>query len=120
MIESERLVLRKHDMVNAELMFNYVNSDRVRLGEFLPWVKLTNSTEDEMNYIRTCHKNWDNFESYDYGIFLKSDNTYLDNMGIHCDADNVLSAKVPPRAGFKLEATLFQHTVDHHGKFRAR
>lgn len=82
-IESERIILKKHDVTIAKAMFQYVDQDRERLMRFLPWVKFTNSIQDEIDYIKMTHEKWDKHELYDYGIFLKSNNTYMGNVGVH-------------------------------------
>jgi len=161
-IRSSRITLKKHSVDLAQTMFDYVDRDRERLLVFLPWVKFTNSVQDEVNYIRMTHDRWDRYEHYDYGIFSNTDGTYIGNAGIHsiswtgdrceigywilgnfeghgymseaaaaltneafslgfnrvevhCDPANVRSANVPRRLGFRFEAQLKEHTIDHRG-----
>lgn len=64
-------------------MFRYVDEDRERLMRFLPWVKFTNSIQDETDYIKMTHEKWDRHELYDYGIFSKDGDIYMGNAGIH-------------------------------------
>ncbi|MGV3523782.1 MAG: GNAT family N-acetyltransferase [Candidatus Sericytochromatia bacterium] len=82
-LSSTRLVLKKHNSELAEVMFAYVDGDRERLGQFLPWVAQTRSVFDEINYIALTHRLWENHEMFDYGLFRKSDGRYLGNLGVH-------------------------------------
>jgi hypothetical protein len=41
-IDCERIILKKHNIDLAYTMFEYVEKDRERLREFLPWVDSTN------------------------------------------------------------------------------
>lgn len=82
-IELDRIILKKYNPDLAKTMFEYVNQDRERLLRFLPWVKFTNSLQDEIDYIKMTHEKWDKHEMCDYGIFLKSNNTYMGNVGVH-------------------------------------
>lgn len=82
-LEGERIYLKKHEVELAETMFNYVDKDRERLGQFLPWVDFTNTVEDELNYIKHTHNEWDEKRLFDYGIYRKSDDKYLGNCGVH-------------------------------------
>lgn len=82
-LEGSSVVLKKHDENLASIMFSYVEKDRTRLNQFLPWVSFVNTVEDELNYIRRTHQDWDNLIRFDYGIFRKADNVYLGNIGVH-------------------------------------
>ena len=59
LLEGSRIVLKKHEEGLAPTMFSYVEKDRDRLGQFLPWVPFTKTVEDELNYIKHTHKCWD-------------------------------------------------------------
>lgn len=83
LLEGSRIVLKKHEEGLASTMFSYVEKDRDRLGQFLPWVLFTKTVEDELNYIKHTHKCWDEKTLFDYGIFRKEDNVYMGNIGIH-------------------------------------
>lgn len=82
-LEGSRVVLKKHNEELASTMFSYVEKDRKRLGQFMPWVPFTNTVEDELNYIRHTRKCWDDGTLFDYGIFRKSDDLYMGNIGLH-------------------------------------
>lgn len=62
-IESERLILKRHTIDLTEQMFRYVDQDRARLLEFLPWVDSTTTVNDEINYIEMTQKQWDQQDS---------------------------------------------------------
>lgn len=83
LIECEKVLLIKHDPNLAQLMFDYVEKDRVRLNKFLPWVKFAKTVEDEVNYIKMTHEKWNAYELYDFGIFNKTTRVYMGNAGIH-------------------------------------
>jgi ribosomal-protein-serine acetyltransferase len=82
-ILADRVTLKRHEVTLAEKMFQYVDQDRKRLREFLPWVDLTRTINDELSYIQMTHEKWANHELYDYGIFRNSDGLYLGNVGVH-------------------------------------
>lgn len=82
-LEGSRIFLKKHEEELASTMFSYVEKDRARLGRFMPWVPLTLNIEDELDYIKHTHKCWDDGTLFDYGIFRKSDNFYMGNIGLH-------------------------------------
>lgn len=82
-LDGSRIVLKKHDNSLAATMFSYVEKDRKRLSQFLPWVSFTRTVEDELNYIQHTHKCWIDGSLFDYGIFRKSDDVYMGNIGLH-------------------------------------
>ncbi len=78
-----RLVLRKHDPGLAAPMYDHVDHDRARLRLFLPWVDLTRSVKDEIDYIEMTSEAWNNHAVFDYGLFRKPDGAYMGNCGVH-------------------------------------
>lgn len=82
-IEGERILLQRHKLELAEQMFNYVDKDRERLRLFFPWVDQTKNLEDEKYYIKMTIEDWQDQTLFDYGIFRKSDMTYMGNCGVH-------------------------------------
>lgn len=82
MLEGDRIYIKKHSVDLAEVMFNYVEEDRERLSQFLPWVNFVKSVEDEKEFILTTHKQWAEGTVFGYGIYL-NDNTYIGNFGVH-------------------------------------
>lgn len=77
------IILKKHQLNLTTTMFAYIDQDRERLRQFLPWVDSTKTIEDVRIYINSTHEKWKRFELFDYGIFLKHDLTYMGNVGIH-------------------------------------
>jgi RimJ/RimL family protein N-acetyltransferase len=82
-LTGERIYISKHDVSLAQTMFDYVQEDRDRLDEFLPWVEYIKSVKDEENYILSTHERWNSHTYFDYGIFLKESDTYIGNIGVH-------------------------------------
>lgn len=82
-LEGSRIVLKKHEEDLASTMFAYVEKDRIRLGQFLPWVPFIKTVEDELNYIKHTRHCWDKGTLFDYGLFRKSDDRYMGNIGLH-------------------------------------
>src|SRR5688572_16508274 len=82
-IEGETIVLKKNNVSWAKHMFACVDSDRERLRKFLPWVDSTKSASDSANYIKSTEHDWENKYEFDYGLFRKSDHTYIGNFGAH-------------------------------------
>lgn len=88
-IPGERVTLRKHKIEMAETMFRYVDEDRVRLGQFLPWVPMTLGVHDERDYIEMTLSQWNDFKMFDYGIYENATGLYMGNIGVHTiDWDN--------------------------------
>ena len=82
-LDGPRVALKKHSPDEAERMFRYVDRDRERLRRFLPWVDATTSVADEATYIQGALAKWDACAMFDYGLFRKSDDLYLGNIGVH-------------------------------------
>ncbi len=82
-LEGPRIILKKHDESLATRMFSAIEKDRERLGIFLPWVPHTKVEQDELGWIKTTHKMWNESTMFDYGIFLKDNDSYLGNIGVH-------------------------------------
>jgi [ribosomal protein S5]-alanine N-acetyltransferase len=82
-IDGERLYLKKHSLDLAEKMFKYVDEDRERLSKFLPWPKHVTTVQHEIDFINLSLEQWDRHTGYGYGIFRKSDDLYMGNIGIH-------------------------------------
>jgi hypothetical protein len=82
-IDANRIYLRKHELALAETMFRYVDQDRERLDQFMPWAKFVKTPEDERVYIQLTHDKWNQFELYDFGVFRRDDDVYMGNVGIH-------------------------------------
>lgn len=82
-LEGSRIVLKKHEEGLASTMFSYVEKDRDRLGQFLPWVSLIKTVDDELSYIRQANQFWTEQIRFDYGIFRKEDQVYMGNIGLH-------------------------------------
>lgn len=82
-ISAGRCELRRHTPELAGLMFRYVDQDRERLREFLPWVDSTCSEADELAYIQMTELLWQEHKMFDYGLFRREDDHYLGNVGVH-------------------------------------
>lgn len=82
-IFAERVSLKKHSLNTASLMFEYVDADRKRLGEFLPWVEDMKTVDDEIAYIEMTHKKWLEGSQYGYSLFETGKNDYIGNVGVH-------------------------------------
>jgi RimJ/RimL family protein N-acetyltransferase len=82
-IKSHRITLKRHSRELAAQMFLYVDQDRERLTQFLPWVDSTETLEDELNYIEFTQSGWHKGTLFDYGIFRNEDSAYLGNCGVH-------------------------------------
>jgi len=82
-LSGPRILLKQHEVSLAEAMFKVVDSDRSRLGQYLPWVSRVRSVADEEQYIRSTFVQWQEGRLFDYGIFLKDSGEYLGNAGAH-------------------------------------
>ena len=82
-VEADRLTLRKHQLDAVALMFEYIERDRERLSQFLPWPPGIRSVADELAYVKDTHSWWDAGTLFDYGLFRKEDNLYMGNLGVH-------------------------------------
>jgi ribosomal-protein-serine acetyltransferase len=77
------VILKTHELALAGPMFSRVDTDRERLGLYLPWVTLVKTVADEENYIRSTFLHWQDGRAFEYGIFLKDSLEYLGNIGVH-------------------------------------
>ncbi len=82
-ISGDRIILKRHDINIAEQMFSCIDLDRQRLRKFLPWVDATLTPKDSLGYIKLTEKWWDEGSMFDYGIYSKTDSSYLGNCGVH-------------------------------------
>lgn len=81
-LDGNRITLKKHSLDLAQTMFDYVDADRERLGQFLPWVPFIQSVKDEEDYIKQTHSEWIDGTLFDYGIYNEED-IYIGNIGVH-------------------------------------
>lgn len=111
-IETERLLIKRHTLGAAVPMFELVERDRKRLDIFLPWVEHMRTLDDEYAYVRMTVEHWDIGDLFDFGIYRKSDNSYLGNVGVHnvswqherCELGYWIAAEFEGQ-GFVTEAT---------------
>lgn len=82
-IETDRLILRKHEMQDGARMFQTVEKNRSLFDEFLPWVKTTKSQADTDAYIASALKHWAESTGFDFSILIKDSNQYIGNLGLH-------------------------------------
>lgn len=81
-ISGDQVVLKKLELKMAPIMFKYVDQDRERLEEFLPWVSEVRSVADEEDFIRYTLEQWKDRESFCYGIFDSNEENYLGNISV--------------------------------------
>ncbi len=81
-IDAGRVVLRKHQVEQAEEMFSVVDGDRERLRRFLPWVDSLRGVEDERKYLEMTDREWAKSSLFDFGMHRR-DGAYLGNIGVH-------------------------------------
>lgn len=80
----QRIRLRKPLVSDAARVFDLVSKDRSRLGMFLPWVRHVQSLEDEINWIKGCHRCWASFTEFSYVICQGvGPRALLGGIGIH-------------------------------------
>ena len=84
-LRTQRLLLRKHEVSLARRMFEFIDRDRARLAEFLPWAPSIRSVDDEEKYILQTRESWQKGQMFAYGIFLaeEGDEGYMGNVGVH-------------------------------------
>lgn len=81
-IKGSLLTLKKHTPTLAYNMFEVIDKDRDRLGQFLPWVEHMKSVDNQLWYINECKGDWEAGTMFDYGIFNHQDQ-YIGNFGVH-------------------------------------
>lgn len=79
-ISGKQVVLKKLELSLTPTMFEYVDKNRERLGQFLPWVPEIQSVKDEEKFIERSYQNWDNHIKFCYGIFDIKSEHYLGNI----------------------------------------
>jgi ribosomal-protein-serine acetyltransferase len=82
-LEADRICLKRNSPENASELFAAIDDDRARLAEFLPWIELTRTIDDQASYLRMTNERWESFQLFDYGIYRKSDSRYLGGCGVH-------------------------------------
>lgn len=81
-IKTERLILRKHRLSDAAMMFREIDQDRERLRQWLPWVDKTKSENDSKFNLEICLSSWESGDLFDYG-FYTHDGKFLGRGGLH-------------------------------------
>lgn len=81
LITAKRIYLKRHNILLAQKMFEYVTEDKIRLSKFLPWANYIEKVEDEIDFINTCNNSWEKHEASQYAIFRTDDDEYLGNIG---------------------------------------
>lgn len=82
-LEGERIFLRRHELAVAPAMYAVIDRDRARLSRFMPWAPHTKSQKDSEEFLRLTHMDWQDQKIFDYGIYLKSDRSFLGGAGVH-------------------------------------
>jgi len=81
--ETDRLIIKKHSLDEAEMMYKAIDSDRGRLAAFMPWPEKIQNAEDELEFLRDCQEWWRVCQQFDYSIYLKENLVFLGNVGVH-------------------------------------
>ncbi len=82
-IESKRLSIRRNKLEWADTIFSTVVKDREHLQPFLTWVDKTQTLDDQKKYLEKTTQEWENYSGFDYAIFIKENNLYAGNIGLH-------------------------------------
>ena len=77
-----KALLKRRNIKDVYSAFECVDSDRVRLREFLPWVDASKSVEDQVWYVGECTKDWEDGKLFDYGIYNAEDE-FIGAIGVH-------------------------------------
>ena len=80
-ITGTRISLRSHTEHTAPAMFACIDADRQRLGNFMVWVDTTRSVQNSENYIRATMLDWQEYNIFDYGIYLGEE--FIGTVGCH-------------------------------------
>ncbi len=83
-IETERLVIRCYDPVDAPLMKDAIDSSLDHLREWMPWTADEPQTiEEKVALIRRFRAAFDSGDNFAYGIFAQGDRVQLGGSGLH-------------------------------------
>lgn len=82
-LEAERIVLRKHELAIAEVMFARIDQERERLRVFLPWVDASKTVDDTITYIERSREEHDRGTGAAFGIYDRASDVYMGNIGVH-------------------------------------
>lgn len=80
-LEGEKIILKRHEISLAQKMFEYICKDKERLSQFLPWPPHIKAVDDEIKFIEESLDAWYKNSGASYGIFRKTDEEYLGNVG---------------------------------------
>lgn len=70
---NENLILRTFKLEDADRLFYLVDSSRLQLREWLPWVDNTKSPDDSRKFIETVIEEFKNGKTIELGIFYKEE-----------------------------------------------
>jgi len=65
----EDIVLRLHQEKMAPLLFEFVDTNRIHLREWLPWLDHNTKVEDSEKFISECQENYKKKTSLNLGIY---------------------------------------------------
>lgn len=83
-IETERLVIRCYDPVDAPLMKEAIDSSLDHLREWMPWAWGEPQTiEEKVDLIKRFRAAFDSGENFPYGIFAQGERAQLGGTGLH-------------------------------------
>ena len=123
-LESERLVLRRFTVEDAEVFFQNVTSDP-EVNKFLTWL-LDESVEDTKRLLAGWVERYENPERYCWAIVLKDTEVVIGTIAAPTvknrieagfDSNNPNSGRVMEKVGMKKEGLLRQAGRNNQGLF---
>lgn len=80
-METKRLLIKKYELSFdlAKEIYEIIDKNRSHLLPWMDWAlpEVIKSPEDEYNYLINCEKAWKENERFEYGIFDKTNHSFL-------------------------------------------
>lgn len=81
-IHCERVTLARYESPQAAALFNAAETDRTRIGKFMPWVRRAETLDQTVEYLEFLCEKWDEKSSFEFGILESVSSKLIGGIGM--------------------------------------
>lgn len=81
--ETERLLIRRYETSDEEVLYQAARESIAQVFEFLPWCHPDYQKRDATNWLETIAPNWKDGSAYNFGIFCKGGDEFHGGCGVN-------------------------------------
>jgi ribosomal-protein-serine acetyltransferase len=78
----------------AQMIFDTVHLDRIRLSHWLKWVDGTQTAQNSLDWLIATNARWDEGVMFDFGMFDAATGAWMGNIGLHSVSHENESAEI--------------------------